>query len=383
MKENIKYGVLFLMLVTISFSCIKSYAPPAITGSNNYLVVDGTINMNPNEPTIFALSRSRNLNDTVSFIPELNAQASIVGSDGSTYPMVDSNNNGHYTTDSLNLSMSNRYRIVITTSDGNQYASNFATPKTTPAIDSVTWEDNTNVNIFVNTHDPQNNTRYYRWDFTETWQYTAPFYTTWILYNGLITPLESNLDPRQIYNCWNSALSSNLLVGTSLGLSQDVISHQQINTILQNDIRLTVRYSILVNQYALTDSAYLYWSLAAKNSQQLGTLFDVQPSQLAGNISCTTKPSAPVIGYVTASTITHQRIYITNDQVGWIKVEPYQDCRQMTIPTSDYQIWNYPDPSYLPYYFTGTSPYLGLIIIKKWCIDCRTQGGINVEPSFW
>jgi hypothetical protein len=39
-----------------------------------------------------------------------------------------------------------------------------------------------------------------------------------------------------------------------------------------------------VYQYALTKDQYDYWTELKKNSEQLGTLFDAQPSQLNSNI---------------------------------------------------------------------------------------------------
>ena len=54
-----------------------------------------------------------------------------------------------------------------------------------------------------------------------------------------------------------------------------------------------------------------------------------------------------------------------------------------SLPLSNnFEIYNYEDTSYTPWYFTGNNiPFL--IIVKKECVDCRTQGGTNAKPSFW
>jgi hypothetical protein len=40
-----------------------------------------------------------------------------------------------------------------------------------PPIDSISWKrDEEGVRVFVNTHNPEGNTRYYRWEFEETWE---------------------------------------------------------------------------------------------------------------------------------------------------------------------------------------------------------------------
>ena len=385
MEEKRIRILIYLVLFTISVTCKKAYAPPAVQASNNYLVIDGIINTGFNSVTSIVLSRSKNLADTVLFIPELNAQVAIESNTGNQYPLIDSTHNGHYKSAQLSLSATNQYRINIKTADSHQYLSGFVSPKISPPIDSVTWQQNNDISIYVNTHDPQNKTQYYRWDFTETWEHDAPMQTSWVLINGLITPLDSANDVRQITRCWTNAPSTNILIGSSVGLSQDIISRQPLTTIIQNDERLTIRYSILVNQYAITDSAYYYWSLVQKNSQQLGTLFDVQPSQLFSNIRCTTNPSEPVIGYMSASSIQGKRIFISNSQVSnWIRQEPYNECLSKVIPTDplNFQSYNYPDLDYLPWYFTGSTT-IALVITKKYCIDCSTQGGNNLKPLYW
>ena len=387
--KKILYPIL-LILVTIYAACVKPYNPPAITAPNNYLVVDGFINTGNSAITTMVLSRSKNLSDTVSFIPELHASVSIESSSGSVYNLFDSVNNGRYSSTTLSLNPAEQYRINITTSDKFKYQSAYVTSKPTPAIDSLNWiqdPSSLGVTINVNTHDPANSTHYYRWDFMETWQHNSPDIASWVLINGIITPLSADYlnDPRQIHKCWTSAPATTINVANSLSLSQDIISQHPITFIPYNDVRLTVRYSILVNQYAITQDAYNYWQLVQNNSQNLGTLFDLAPSQLNSNIQCISNPNTPVIGYISASTLQQQRIFITNAQVaGWVLFEPYNECTTKVIPTdpNNFQIYNYPDTTYTPWYFTGDN-IPALVIVKKYCVDCRTQGGTNAKPSFW
>jgi hypothetical protein len=49
--------------------------------------------------------------------------------------------------------------------------SEFAEVRITPQLDSVSWkQENNGVRIYASTHDPNNNTRYYKWDYEETWE---------------------------------------------------------------------------------------------------------------------------------------------------------------------------------------------------------------------
>jgi len=381
---------LFLFILLLLSACVKSYEPPAIKAKNNYLVIDGVINTSTNGITTILLSRSKNLIDTVSFIPELNAKVSIVSETGLTYDLVDSSQNGKYKSVPLNLNPKHQYKIQIRTANNRQYESSFVNAKSTPAIDSISWNQdavNNGINLKVSTHDPNNETKYYRWDFIETWQHNTKEIAQWVNVNGYIRSLGIDFlnDPLQIHQCWTSSPSPNIVVANSIGLSKDVISLQPIHFIPFNDQRLTIRYSILVSQYALSQDAYNYWQLVQNNSQSLGTLFDLMPSQLVSNILCVSDPSEPVIGYISASSIQQKRLFIRNNEVNnWIKRIPGIDCIPQIIQTDplDFRIYNFPDPSYAPWYFSGSNPPF-LVIVKKTCVDCRLSGGENVKPSFW
>ena len=55
-----------------------------------------------------------------------------------------------------------------------------------------------------------------------------------------------------------------------------------------------------------------------KNTEQVGTLFDAQPSQISGNFKCLTNPGELVIGFVEVTEEQTKRAFIYNSQVpGW------------------------------------------------------------------
>ena len=383
-------NLFILSLLLLFCACVKSYEPPAIKTGNNYLVIDGVINTNKNGVTTIILSRSKNLTDTISFIPELNAKINIVSGAGIIYNLIDSSHTGKYVSTSLNLNPSDQYKIQITTSNGRQYQSAFVSTKSTPPIDSISWNQdfvNKGINIQVSTHDPSNNAKYYRWDFVETWQHNTKEIAQWVNVDGYIHSLGIDFlnDPLQIHQCWTTNLSPKIVVANSTGLSKDVISLQPLHFIPFNDERITIRYSLLVNQYALSLDAYNYWQLVQNNSQNLGSLFDLMPSQLNSNITSISDPKENVIGYISAASIQQKRIFIKNSDVSdWIKQIPGFECSSKIIDTdpSDFRIYNYSDTSFAPWYFTGNN-IPSLVLIKKSCVDCRVKGGTNAKPIFW
>jgi hypothetical protein len=393
-KEIIKYTVIFLTISMVA-DCRKSYAPPEITANHMFLTVDGLINMNANSQSSFKLTRSQKLSDTFPSLAELGATVNIMNGAGISYPLTDTGSNGIYVTAVLTLDPSEKYILSFTTKDGNEYASDPLVPKRTPPIDSVSWIigfDNitqTNaLNIFVNTHDPANNTHLYRWDFTETWEHDAQNRSYWIVKDGLIDISPDTTSKN--WHCWNNTSSTDILLGSSDRLSSDIISMAPLKKIYQNDPRLNLRYSILVRQYALDAPAYDYWALVQKQSQSLGGLFDIQPAQLTGNMHNLKAPDQPVYGYVSASTVEEQRIFINNWELPLWQSIPIQCTEKAFYPDSIpgdtlwYRYYSNHDPNFTFYTFSrGIKNKRDQIFMSTSCFDCTFQGGSTIRPSFW
>lgn len=373
----IKYLVTYFFALVLMIGCTKPYTPKVITEPTSFLVVEGVINGNPNSITTVLLSRLRKLNDTSNNLPELNASIAIEEESGSLFPLQEKDS-GYYFSGNLTLNTSKRYRLSIVTADGEKYTSDFTNVLQTPAIDSVTWEQDKDVTLYVNTHDPLNQTHYYRWDYVETWEYHS-FFNTIIKYQNDTVVYDFN---NSVHVCWQTANSQEIVLGSSVALSSDVISHAKIATISQNSQKGSERYSALVNQYALSREAYQYWEILQKTSQQQGTLFDVQSSQLQGNIHSASNPSEPVIGYISASTVSGKRIFIDHASLSDWKEFDGNTCEIIgTIANvRDIDQFFFSDGFYSPYYFVGGG---GVTYSRTSCLDCRTQGGTTVKPSFW
>jgi hypothetical protein len=364
------------------FSCIKTYNPLVQNAPNAYLVVDGMINTQGF--TTINLSRTQNISSIKNPPAEAGASLSIVDQNGTIYPLKSAQAAGAYTSDSLNLSSSGQYRIQIQTLNGEKYQSDWLKPKNSPPVDSLNWKRNNGVQIYVNSHDPSGLTQYYRWQYIITYEYHSELVSYWGLSNGYIYPYPLGAEN---YICYPVIKSNKILVANSLALKQDLISQQLIASIPDNDSILNYRISIQVLQYALNPQSYTYWNLIKNNSQSLGTLFDLQPSQLTGNIHCLTNPAEPVIGYLSAGTLSTSRIFINNSSLPHWQSDPSNyNCMVQTITTTpgNTYLYTYPDTSYAPYYFVsaGSAPPF-LKIAKKPCVDCRIYGQTNVKPSFW
>jgi hypothetical protein len=378
--------IIYLLLLIAPFACRKPYEPVVIKTDYNYLVVDGVINANPNDITSIRLSRTKNLSDSLPPAAELGAQVIIEAEGGGSFSLA-SQGNGFYNSVPLNLSSAGKYRLKISTRNGSIYQSDYVTVKQTPPIDSLTWKQkldspNKEVTIYAHTHDPQNKTIYYRWDYVETWEYHSPLAGSLGLDNsGMIFYVDAIT---QTYVCWGTTVSPNITTASSETLSQDLISYVPVNVVPQNHEKMAERYSINVKQYGLTKEAYNYWQIVKKSSQQTGSIFDPQPAQVVGNLHCISNPAEPVIGFASASYVTEKRIFIDKRElVDWhYPNAPGNYCKTEGWPMDPnrFQIYNYPDTTYGPYFYqTGPT----LILAKKPCVDCRRRGGTNTKPPFW
>ena len=370
----------FLLLLA---SCRDPYNPPALSTPKAYLVVDGTV-LSGDDTSYITLSRTASLADSENFRPELAASLLIEDQSGAVFPFHE-RGNGLYALAPQTFLPDRKYHLVVNTRDGAKYASDFTPVKPSPAIDSVFWRKDGDVSIYVATHDTADQTRYYRWTFTETWEYDS-YYNALVGYD-LNTRVLFPKDPSQMTTqCFRTGQSHEVLIATTANLAKDVVDSQLIRTIPQQTEPLTTRYSIEVTQYALTKGSFEYWQLLKKNSSQLGTLFDPQPSQVTGNLHNLQNPDEPVIGEFNISGASRKRIFIQNAEVApWALPDQAKTCeppKQIAVDSAAYYLY---DPAWEPAYyitdFTGGLQHMA--IAKKECVDCRVRGGSNVKPSFW
>jgi len=381
MKRLINILLITITVIPGGLDCKEVYTPPAIKNNPFLLVVDGIV-ISGNDSTIITLSRTRNISDTVPSVKELNAKVSVLSVSGVEYPFTEAGN-GRYVVDQLALDASQQYQLKIVTTDGNEFRSAFNNVQISPPIDSLYWNQDSSLNahVYLNTHDPSNQTKYYRWQYVETWEYHSAFPSVLDYNNGNI--IFRSLD-HQIYRCYKSVPSSSIEVFSTTQLSSSVVNKYEIAEIPQGNERISETYSNLVSQYAIPAEAYNFWSNLKRNTEQLGSLFDLQPFTELGNINCVNDPSIHCIGFISFTTIQTKRIFISkNNLVNW-SYQPYygNDCVIDTIPVQD--IDKYFQPPGGPYsnslIGTNNGPYLLSSVL---CVDCTNHGGTTVKPNFW
>ena len=375
----------FLVMVILLLQCKQPYVSPYVSPATGYLVIEGYIS--GNSPTTFNLSRTIKLSADTTNPLESGASVQVEGNDNSVYPLT-WQGGGRYSAGLLALNATVNYRLRIHTQSGGDYLSDYVPYKVTPAIDSINWtEDNSGITIYANTHNDAGTTRYYQWNYDETWEYRAgetSYYEVGPNANPITIIARPPAD--QVYRCWRNYSSSNILIGSSAKLAKDEIYLQPLNRIAGNSEQISVLYSTLVRQYALTEDGYNFLNLMKKNTESLGSIFDAQPSQLKGNIHCLSNPKEPVIGFVSAGTVQQQRIFISRYQVSpWFF--------NFICPEKDTLVLNnqmelshfFGNGGWVPIekHYNMMDQFDGWLANGVYCADCKSQGGTNIPPSFW
>ncbi|RYY54972.1 MAG: DUF4249 domain-containing protein [Chitinophagaceae bacterium] len=373
------------LIALVQFSCRDPFNPPEVTAPDPILIVEGVL-VAGQEATSIRLSRSSPLDgfNTISF--ETGAIVTVEGRDNSVRTLANIAG-GTYTSPGLNLTVGQDYRLRIVTATGREYESAFVTTRQTPVIDSVGFkQEDDGVRIYANTRDLTGNTRYYKWDYDETWEIRSFYYAT-VAYrgDGIVTPRK--MPEEEVYRCWKYGSSGNILINSSEKLSSDVVFQAPIAFYPNGDERLGVRYSILLRQYAIDQAGYEFYELMKKNTENMGTVFDPQPTEISGNITCVTDPEELVLGYITASTISTKRYFINNSQLRNFRYDQF--CTTENIKDD-------PDSIRAAFAGGGLMPYDALyapvgpvVDTTYWlsaapdCVDCTRRGGDLAMPSYW
>jgi len=359
------------------FGCYESYPPPP--GSDlAILVVDALVNSSEGSATVI-LSTSIPLSSSDS-LASVNDAVVILMDDGNNQTSLAFDGSGHYSVTGLAIHSDANYQLIITTPDGKKYQSDFVPSIATPPIDSVTWSiERDQLNIQVNTHDDTKSSTYYRWRFTETWEYSARWQSAWKVQGDSIMPRRRD---EAISQCWRTQPGFNINIYSTGYLSRDIASKFKLLSIDANSIRLSYKYSIEVQQQTLTREAYHYWDNVKKTTESLGTLFDPLPASVKGNIHCVSNSNEPVIGYFSVGSVAKERIFITSAELGQFVTFRYPYCEIKQVDPE--LITHAAKTNNILYPIYEETRLIGWAVASPLCSDCRVfGGGSTTKPPFW
>lgn len=377
MHKNLQIIGLILLAV-LSHACIETFYPD-IEEYENILVVDGMVT-DENRPCLVRLSRTFSYED-FNADPETGATVIILDKEGLPSHLEEISPGNYYTdTSSFRGETGGRYQLHIILADGKEYQSDYVTLKKAPPVENldVRYEEKETrvqdivshgIQFYLNTHDPLNETRYYRWEWEETWEFTVPMQAP---------------DKADRFKCWKSDVSRSIMLGNTNHLTSDRIIDYPLHYVTDETNRLRILYSLLVRQYAISQAAYEFWKMHDDLSENSGTLFDPIPTKVAGNIYNLTDPGEPVVGYFEASGVSTRRVFVSNDLLPKDVFVPgeFEFCKFLVLE----------DPPNLPYLLNSGWVYvdeyydMDKLIVRLTnnpkCYDC-TLTGSNERPDYW
>ncbi len=376
-----KIHILVFSLVFL-LGCKDAYFVDLPGPSAGYLVVEGFILANAE--TTIQLSRTGPLRDSVFVRPERRASVMVFSESGQAQSLVEFSPGVYSNT--LSIDPAQKYRLVIN-AGGKEYVSAYSTMLNTPAIDSISWQkENEGLQFYVNAKG-NNDSKYYTWSFDETWEINSAYvgslkYVNAGMPNVKVDYKFPNMEQDfSIYRCWQFNNSRAIKVASTEKLTENVV-YFPIHFIEPQSIKLGVMYSMLLKQYALSENAYRFLVQMRNNSEQLGTIFDAQPSEAIGNIVCTTAPGEIVIGYVE---VTQQQVFRNFVTRGQVTPWGYRSgCSEIVVENiSDSIIAK--AGSLLPVNpvdITRNNDILTFSATAISCLDCTTLG-TNIKPDYW
>ncbi|HUX57033.1 MAG TPA: DUF4249 domain-containing protein [Bacteroidales bacterium] len=368
------YLVLLFSVLLVLNGCIVQFLPET-NEEQELLVVEGLIT-DQYGPSTIKLSKSLPLGGRNAARPFEGCNVSISDDLGNNYNLYETVAGTYITNPSDFQGIIGRSYILHISTNASPISLSYRSlpmeMKPVPPMDSIFYEKiaindgrvGTQIpegcQIYVNTHDPENVCKFYRWEYSETWEFKLPY-----------------LVPNKI--CWISSSSDQINIKSTASLVEDRINRYPLTFISNMTDRLRVKYSILVNQYSLNEDEYLYWEKLQNISEHIGGLYDITPSSINNNIWCVESPDEKVLGYFSVSASSSKRIFVKDNFKGIIDL--YNSCNADTVfggePISFLNefVWVVIDHQMPP-------PSFKVITYTKGCYDCSVRG-TTIEPIFW
>jgi len=292
----------------------------------------------------------------------------------------------------------------VNTSDGRSYSStpqHIASNNGLERIYATKAQDengNDGISIAVDSYDPSGNSRYYRYEYEETFKVVAPYAGVSDAFEVTYAPPEYEILPRTIEKrvCYKTNATNRIIQMQTLALSEDRVSQFPILFIDEGDYKTTYRYSILVTQYVQNVESYNFYRTLNKFSGSTDVFSQVQTGHFSGNIFSTNNKEDKVLGHFELASVSSQRIYFNHHD--FFPENPYPEyfmyCHLTAPPLVKPALgtdsgssplldalasgdWVYYAPNDI-----GLSPEGPLLLVETECGDCSSFAS-NVKPEYW
>jgi hypothetical protein len=309
----IRVVFVFLLTTLLFSSCTEQYVLQSNT-FEDILVVNGIITNELRFQEIKLTRTYRLEEDKPAF--EKGANVYVTDSDNTVYEF-DEDVDSYVSKSEFKALPGKTYQLNIITKDGKSYSS---TPETlttesevhiTPTVQTTNGEKG--VQIDVSSFDPNNKSKFYRFEYEETYKVVAP---QWSPDNFILAPYLTNGNPDflvvprigETRICYTTKKTDDIILKNNAGLSEDRINFP-IRFISIKDPILGERYSIVVRQYVQNLASYTYYKTLKDLSISKSILSQTQTGFNYGNLTSNDNTKEKIVGYFEVSSVSSERIF--------------------------------------------------------------------------
>lgn len=373
-----------LVLCACCSSCIEPYEP-VLEESQEVMVISGMITDQPGRQ-ILTISRSAPYRNP-GFHPVENCVVALTDQEGNMLHYTDEGQ-GIYSVDvpETSLETGDAVSIHVITPDMREYRSSYDTILPCPELDSIYYEIQTKetsnpekilrgIQFYADMSGALSDSRNIIWRIQETWEYWAALFGTHI-WRGFGLPSEEYRS-NPIFKCWKSYPLNQFYTGTTRNLSSNELHRVALNYVSDRSDRLSVTYSLLVQQQSLSRAAFDYWQRIQEQLAESGGLWETQPSTVPGNLYSVFDPEEVVLGFFYASQVKAKRVFVHNNNYFEFYI-PHIECEYQPLSV----IWQWETIDF-PVYIYSPGPFKPSWTGPSFCFDCRIQGGETIKPEYW
>ncbi|PXY41589.1 DUF4249 domain-containing protein [Flavobacterium cheongpyeongense] len=391
-NHKLKNIIAFLLLAIICNSCTEAY-PLLANTYEEAIVIEATLTNELKNQEI-KITKTAKFEDEG--IQTVKGAKVIVKDNQNNQYLFEENSEKYISQSAFQAQPGREYTLEVTTSEGKVYQSTSQTLTTVNSIESiipavVTNSNNeTGIQINVNSYDPGATSKYYRYEYEETYKIIAP---RWGSQKLVVTGPESiavvqNSSDKK--TCYSTKNSTDILLTSTNDLAEDRVNFP-VRFINKNNYIIGHRYSILVKQYVENLEAYTFHRIMRDISSSGSILSPKQPGVLTGNIKCITNTNENVIGFFDVSTVSEKRIFFNYSDLFPGETGPpyFNECADIPFNfcfsalsqppcQGETMIYNI-DQNLMTYVSNLGQNY---IMVNIECGDC-TSFSSNIIPPFW
>lgn len=386
LKKEYKFILIVLIIFTIN-SCVEPFDAKT-ENFENILVIKATLT---NEIKYQEIE----INHTYKFeenspIAETNANVKIIDDLQNEYQFHESTDGVYISSDAFGAQPNRSYQLSIKTNLGKQYISEFAELPLSELNNNlyIYKETDNNMNgisIYMDSYDTSENSRYYRYEYEETYKIVAPY---WSAYDLVSAPNKEDgvslvLKTKEERVCYNTVKFNEIILKNTNKYGENIIEPFLVRFISRDNYIISHRYSMLVKQYALSREAYNFYE-TLKDFSESGSIFsENQPGFIYGNIVSEDDPEEKVIGFFDVSMVFSKRVYFNFYDFYLGEMRSYPSSCLITSPPES-SLWSLMNSGTVKFQNEneggeGDGPYYLVPLI---CGDC-TVLGTNIVPDFW